>query len=114
MSNNKLCFNVLVEKFIFYYFKLLGIAPINYDKRFSRIFFKSKVGVVYNTVLIGVLLVTSCVGMKFMIETDYQGEFKEEVLIIALLDLSCILNTILTLFIFCTQQEKIVAILSKT
>lgn len=113
MFDNKFYSEGLLKKFVFYYFKILGIAPINYEKTFRKIFYVSKVGTMYNSFIICLLIMTGYVGMKFMINTNYQEEFKEEIMIAVLLDISRILNTILTLIIYCARQKEIVSILNK-
>lgn len=113
MKEAQFHFNIFTEKFIFFYFRVFGISPITYEKPSPTIFKTSKIGVLYNIFLFGLLCVTGYVGMKYMLETNYRGRLENEVLIIIVSDLSWILRSLFIVVVFCIRQERIVNIMSK-
>lgn len=97
---------------VFYYFKLFGIATMNFKIRTSDrwLFNRSRSGVVYNTFLI-FLMVISCVSSVFNIWNSGKSLFQKIIDIIQVL-----INSFTGLFItfkFCVQQEKFIQMNNK-
>lgn len=104
----------------FYFFKMSGLATIkliNTPRKKDRISRwntkKSKLGIVYNIFLISIVVTLSAPGLTYMIETGYLGKFQEEVMIVAVIDLSFVLCILTTLVRCCIRQKKFISIVDK-
>lgn len=107
-------------RFIYYFFKISGLATIQLidtSPNSNKIPFwdikKSKLDIFYNVPLILIIILTSIPGIRFMIQTGYVGRFQEEVMLMAIMDVSCVSSTIFILVMFCVRQEKIIFIINK-
>lgn len=107
-------------KFIFYFFKLSGLATfelieirLNKGQLSRWVAKKSKMGILYNMFLALITIISSFIGINYMIKTNYLGRLPNEFTVVAMADIFFVFTTVLTLTTFSFQQEKIVSIIGK-
>lgn len=107
-------------KFFFYFFKMSGLAtfkfiykPLSMDQRIYCITSESKMGISYNVFLILVVIFTGIPGIRHAIKTNYLNIFKDELALVASIDISLQLCTVTTLATFCIKQKKMISIINK-
>lgn len=88
-------------------------TPSNKSQIFRWDTKKSKVGVIYNIFLILIVVFTSFTGLRYMIQTNFLGEFTDEKSIAVTIEVLGALCTILILITFCVKQGEMTSILNK-
>lgn len=112
--------NKYFGRFLLYFFKITGlfttqltVVASKKNKTCHCITRKSKIGILYNVFLIFFLCMTGIPGTLYVIQTKYDGRFKEEAALPATFDVSAMLCTSYILLKFCNQQEQITSIMNK-
>lgn len=112
--------NALFVKFIYYFFKICGVATLSChiktsenDKVKHSLFTPSTGGILYNAFLICLATILS----YFSIKISYSGDFTERIKFERVVDLIqtsfFIITTLLVLIIFCIQQHQMINIANR-
>lgn len=111
---------IIVQNFMFYFFKLTGIATININSSWideaeslKCSFVSSKISVFYNVFLIISLIIMYFFTYEYSIKTGYGGRFDKDKAVVAAFDSSIILITALILGTYCVKREKVTTIANK-
>lgn len=109
-----------ILKILFYFFKVSGLGTISLKFQQSNnyhftdwVFSYSKLGFVYNIILLLLLSGINIFGIKSMFKTNYSGRFKQDNLIVAIFDVVVATSSLLLPVVFFVKQNKIVSIANK-
>lgn len=118
--NSEKNFDILFNKFMFYFFKIFGIATISYDHVWSSkqnrwiLFFKSSwIEIIYNIVLLCILTPIMFVHLDFFYENKIFGASHRETVIYIASALLFMFGTIITLVFFIFQHANIKSVANK-
>lgn len=113
-------FDIFCAKFVFFFFKLLGLAPVSYDhvwsdakKSWILVFKTSKVGIIYNAALVCCLTPLDIRNAILVSEQDVSLKGYKDTLIFTLYGFLFSFGNVFTLIVFIFQHAKIVSIANK-